>query len=369
MKKILFTISGIALIVLAFLVSSFLIKSKPAPKKDNKTHNITYVKAQAAKSTTSQSDMSYRGRISAYDNVALAAEVSGKILKGDVRFKTGESFRKGQVLVRIYNDDMQASLKSGKSNLLQTLSKILPDIRIDFKNEFEKWNAFFSAIDPSKPLPELPKMNSDKEKVFMAANNVLSSYYSLQQQEINLKRYTIYAPFNGSFREVKKEIGAVASPGAELATIVHSNLLEIVVPVFPADLKWLKKGDRVTLKGNQDEVATAVVSRISDFIDESMQSVNVYLTYQVTGNAHFLLGEYVDVEFTGTELTGFEIPREALLNNNEVYQLKNGKLHKVQVNILRQLNDSFIISGLSENDIIVTESLASINPVTEYKAR
>lgn len=366
-KKILYGLAGVMLIVIAFAVSGFLVKSKPEPKTDNKKHNVMYVKASKVDVVETDADMTYRGRIAAFDNVSLAAEVSGKIIQGNVRFKTGESFRKGDILINIYSEDVVASLKSGKSSLLQTLSKILPDLKVDYPSEFNKWDNFFSSIDPAKPLPELPEINSNKEKVFLASNNVLSTYYNLQQQEINLKRYTIRAPFNGIFKTVNKEIGAVSSPGAELATIIRSDKLEVVVPVFPNDLKWINKGDRIKIIGSNGNVQSATVSRISGFVED--QSVNVYLTYIASGSNKFLEGEYVDAIFSGAIVSGFEIPREALVDNNYVYELSGGKLQKVPVEIKRQLDDSLIIEGIDASKTIVTESLASVNANIEYLAR
>ncbi len=366
-KKILYGLAGVLLIVIAFAVSGFLIKSKPEPQKDSKHHNVMYVKASQVELVEVDADMSYRGRVDAFDNVSLAAEVTGKIMQGDVRFKAGENFKKGDVLIHIYSEDVEASLKSGKSGLLQTLSQILPDLQVDFPNEFDKWNNFFNSIDVAKALPALPEINSSKEKVFLAANNVLSTYYSLQQEEIVLERYTIRAPFDGSFKSVSKEIGAISSTGSELATIIRSDKLEIIVPVFLSDLKWISKGDKIKITGNNGVEQTATVSRISSFVED--QTVNVYLTYIASGSNKFLEGEYVDAVFTGSKVTGFEIPREALIDKNYVYELSAGKLQKIQVTIERELDDISIISGIDASKTIVTESLASVDANMEYLAR
>lgn len=367
--KILYGILSISLLVMAFMVSGFLVKSKAEPKVDEAKQNSMYVKTQKVILKATQSDMNYRGRVSAYDQISLSAEVSGKIMQGDIRFKTGESFKKNQVILNIYKEDVEVSLKSGKSTLLQTLSKILPDIQVDYEKQYNKWNQFFQAIDPEQPLPKLPEINSNKEKVFLASNNVLSSYYNLQQQEINLQRYQITAPFDGIFKTVNKEIGAVSSPGSELANIIRSDKLEIIVPVFPVDLKWIKKGDLVKITDNNNREQIAKVSRIAGFVEEATQSVNVYLTYDVKKGASFLEGEYVDVSFSGVEITGFEIPREALVDENYVYLLDQQKLQKTPIEILRQLEDSYIISGIDSSKTIVTESLATIDDHVIYLAR
>jgi multidrug efflux pump subunit AcrA (membrane-fusion protein) len=368
-KKILYGLISLVIISLALGFSAYLINAKPIPKKDNNKEKIMYVKTQRGQFTEMNSDMVYRGRITAFDNVSLAAEVSGRLMQGDVRFKIGESFSKNDVIIKIYSENVEAALKSGKSSFLQTVSKILPDLKVDYKDQYDKWISFFNAINPEKTLPELPEIYSDKERVFLASNNVLSNYYSLKQQQINLKRYIIHAPFNGSFKSVNKEIGAVASPGAELATIIRSDKLEVVVPVFPKDLVWIKKGDKVLINDSRGLERTATVSRISGFVDEATQSVNVYLTYIASGSNSFLEGEYVDVNFKSVKVSGFQIPREALVDNYFVYELSDNKLRKLKVEIVRTLNDSFIVSGIDSTNTIVTESLASINSSLKYMAR
>ncbi len=368
-KKIIYGTLSLMILVFAITFSGRLINAKPQPKKDNKKHNVTYVKTEKVTYKKINSEMSYRGRVTAFDNVSLSAEVSGKILQGDVRFKTGEQFSKGQVLLRIYSEDVEASLKSGKSSYLQTIAGILPDLKVDYRDEYEKWMSFFNHIDVEKALPQLPQINSDKEKVFLASNNVLASYYNLRQQEINLSRYTIRAPFNGSFKSVNKEIGAVSSPGSELASLIRTDKLEVTVPVFPTDLDNIKKGEKVEIINHSGVSQMATVSRISDFVDAGTQSVNVYLSYSASSTTGFLEGEYVDVNFNGKPVKGFDIPREALLNDQEVYVLENKKLHRTQVDIVRQLEDSYIITLADTTALVVTESIASVNANTEYQAR
>lgn len=368
-KKAINGILIVTVIAISLAATVFLVRSKPAPAKDNKIENVLYVKAENPVYNDQETEFVYRGRVSAYDNISLSAEVSGKIMQGDVRLKTGERFNKGNVIIKIYDEDIKASLRSGKSSFLQTVSRILPDMKVDFANEYQKWLNFFNAIDPDKALPALPKINSDKERVFLASNNVLSSYYNLQQQEIILERYVIKAPFTGIFKSVNKEPGAIASPGAELANIIRSDKLEIIVPVFPDDLKWIKKGEKVSITGIYGETYQATVSRISGFVDQSTQSVNVYLTYNPKGKDSFLEGEYVDVVFNGVKVSGFEIPREALVDDHYVYELKDNMLEKTKVDVVRMSDDKVIIAGLDTSKVIVTESLTTPSQSVKYIAR
>jgi multidrug efflux pump subunit AcrA (membrane-fusion protein) len=364
--KLIYGFVSLSLIILAFITSSFLIKSKPETKVDKTKVSHMYVKTKNVSYQTTNPKMKYRGRVTAYDNISLSTEVSGKILKGDIRFKAGEHFKKNQVLINIYSKDVEAALKSSKSSFLQTLSRILPDLQVDFKNEYPKWLDFFKSIDPDKALPELPEIASNQEKVFLASNNVLSSYYNLQQQEINIRKYQIRAPFNGVFKAVNKEIGAVASPSAELAKIIRTDKLEIVVPIFPEDLQWISKGETAQMEGNHGFTGEGIISRTSGFVEENSQSVNIYLSYDNQISQGLLEGEYVDVLLEGESAEGFEIPREALVDEQFVYELKNEKIVKTPIHIVRRLADSYIIDGLDSTQTIVIESLASVNDNINY---
>ena len=44
-------------------------------------------------------------------------------------------------------------------------------------------------MDIKKSIKELPKPKSDKEKLFVAAKNILTNYYTIKNLEIKLKKY------------------------------------------------------------------------------------------------------------------------------------------------------------------------------------
>jgi multidrug efflux pump subunit AcrA (membrane-fusion protein) len=368
-SKILYTIGAITIILLSFLITGKLIMSKPVTKTNEQSENLLTVKANTAKNANYDSNVTYRGRISSYETISLSTEVSGKILQGEVPFKTGQAFKKNDLLVQIYNEDVKTALMSGKSSFLRTISAILPDMNIDFPNEYAKWAAFFSQVKVDGKLPKLPDTKTDQEQIFLASKGVLSEYYSLRQQEINLKKYTIYAPFNGSFKTVSRQIGSVANMGAELASIIRTDKLEITVPVLPEDVKWIKKGNQVKLIGSQS-VKTGQVSRIADFIDASTQSINIYIDYYPNGEYAFITGQFVDTEFNiSKKINGIKIPREALLDNNQVYVVQDQLLTLKSIKIERMLDDYIIISGIQDGETIVMESLANISEGTKVLTR
>jgi multidrug efflux pump subunit AcrA (membrane-fusion protein) len=369
-KKILYFIGSIAVMGLAVALTGFFMNNQPEPKRSVKGEDLLTVDIDTVATELMHPSMQYEGRVNSYETVSLAAEVSGKIMPGDVPLKEGEDFQKGDLLVEIYDEDAKAAMTSGKSNFLRTLSSILPDLKVDFPREYQKWKDFFNAIDVRGDLPELPGINSEQEQVFLASRGVLSEYYSLRQREINLSKYDLYAPFDGAFMKVNKQVGAIANPGAALASIVRTDRLEVAVPVPPEDAKWVSPGDPVRLNGSNGVVKTGTVTRIADFLDPSTQSVNVYIQYLPDGDGSYKVGEFVQATFKiSKQVSGFTIPREALLNNSQVYVVNDEHLRKKPITVVRKLSDHAVISGLDNGTVVVTESLVDVEEGQKVKTR
>ncbi len=83
-----------------------------------------------------------------------------------------------------------------------------------------------------------------------------------------------------------------------------------------------------------------------------------------------LAGEFIDVEFTiSKKVSGIKIPREALLDNNQVYIIENEILKLKSVKIERTMDDYLIISGINDDETIVMESLADASEGTQVITR
>ena len=362
MKKRIINISiTLIIVVTAIMVSAFMIKNKPEPARDMNQQDLLYVKTEAATTMEIHPNASYRGRVASLENVVLSAEVSGKILPGDVPLKEGQSYRKGEVLIEIYSEDMKASLQSMRSSYLQLMSSALPDLKIDYPGQYEKWSGFFNSIDINSMMPELPVIESEKERVFVASKNILTQYYSIIQQEVNYKRYTLYAPFNGTYKTVTSEVGSVASMNMQIATLIRTDEMEVIVPVLPEELDWIGEDMTVDLYRNNGKTVQGEISRIASFIDPGSQSVNVYISVQNNKNQHLLEGEYVEAAFTSPNtISGMIIPREALVGESSIYILEDGKIAEREITVRDRLEDHLIIDGYAEGTNVIIESLVDV---------
>jgi membrane fusion protein, multidrug efflux system len=369
-SKLIFSITGALILAGAVFLTVLLMKNQPQAQKQQKQQSSLHVKAQKVVNEPVESAVSHQGRISSYETVTLSAEVNGRIMEGSVLFKEGEEFKKGELLISIYNDDIRASLTASKSNFLQKLSAVLPDLRIDFPKEYNKWNGFFNSIKVDASLPPLPEILSDKERVFMSSKGILSEYFSISGQEINLNKYKIYAPFDGAFKDIQRYTGAVANMGATLATIVRTDRLEMIVPVPPEDAKWIEPGIPVTISGENGHTASGTVSRVAGFVDETTQTVKVYVKYIPKGKQAFKIGEFAVATFDiDKQVKGIKIPREALINGEKVYVIKNNRLQQQKITTERKLADHVILSGLDDGTLVVTESLVDVSEGDNVKIK
>lgn len=369
-KNSIYFIGSIAVLGLAGALTGFFMNNQAEPKQSKQQEALLSVEIDTVETQKMNPSMRYEGRINSYETVSLSAEVSGRIMPGEVPLKEGEDFEKGDLLVQIYDEDTRAAVTSGKSNFLRTLSSIMPDLKVDFPEEYDKWKGFFNAIDVKSELPDLPLINSEQEQVFLASRGVLSEYYSLRQQEINLDKYNLYAPFDGAFMKVNQQVGAIANPGAALASIVRTDRLEVVVPVPPEDAQWVSPGDPVKLDDGKNDNKTGTVTRVADFLDPSTQSVNVYIQYMPNGKGSFKVGEFVEATFKiSKQVSGFTIPREALLNENQVYIVNDQKLKKKPVEVARKMSDHAVVSGLDDGSLVVVESLVDVEEGQKVEIR
>ncbi len=290
-------------------------------------------------------------------------------MKGDVSFNVGESFSKGDLLVKIDDEIELYNMKSRKSSFLNSVAGMLPDLRVSFPENYEEWNSFMESIDVDKKLPDLPEISTTQERVYMASRNILTNYYTIKSAEASFLYYHIYAPFDGTITEVSLEEGAVANPGSKLGKIIDTKMLELEVPVEIGNAKWLKIGQSV--KVSDDKKSSSWIGKIvrkSQNVNPTTQSINVYVSINSTSKNPLYKGEYLSANFSGIKLFNvMEIPRKAVFNQNEVFIVNDGLLEKKEIKIEKINKDKVYFSGLDNEVNIVAEPLINASENTKVQ--
>ena len=349
------------LIGFSYQVMAYLISLKKEPDRRPPTIPVRTVIVRKYEPGRVTSPVTADGRVVSTQEINVSTEVRGKILEGDITIKKGQKFKKNDVLIRIFDGNAVNSLRSRKSAFLQKIADILPDLKVDYQESYSEWMNFFKAVDIDSDLPSLPKIKTEQEKIFVASRNILTDYYSIKSDEITLDKYTIRAPFEGTFVEVFMEVGAIANPGATLARIIRTDRLELEVPVEVANARLIDVGDETDIIAEDSTTLwKGTVVRKSGFVEAGTQSMSIFVSIGSTRKQPAFQGQYLTVVFPGRPIDGvMEIPREAVFNTNEVFIIENDKLVKQTIEIHKINEKTLLFSGLDVGTDIVVEPLVN----------
>src|SRR6056300_918229 len=166
MRKIILSVLGILLIVFSVLFAKRLIdnKNKPKPVKEKVVKTVF---TDTVKNGTVKIIIPANGSLVAKHRVELYSEVQGIFKSSSKLFKPGQEYNKGQALIRMDASEHFANVQSAKSKLYNTIAAIMPDLRLDFPEVYQKWQTYLNGFDMGKSTPKLPKMTSKKENYFI----------------------------------------------------------------------------------------------------------------------------------------------------------------------------------------------------------
>jgi len=356
-KSLISIVAIIILFALSYFLYSMLTGFAESPEEKQREDIKLFIRTQKVAYTTNTAKIIETGRLSSQHMVDLSAEVQGQILRGNVILKEGTKFKKGDLLIRIFDEEAKNNLKASKSRFMNGIASILPDIRIDFPESYQKYEDFFNSIIIDKPLPELPQLDSDKEKVFLASRNILNDYFNIKSAEVRLAKYRLYAPFDGTFTAVYLEAGSVANPGSRIASMIRTDKMELEVPVRIEDTYWIGVGDKVKLSTKDRHLSwTGKVVRKSNFMDPNSQTITVYIAVSPENGKPLFPGQYLFAEFASKTLDGtMAIPRNAVFDKNKVFTVEDGLLKENTINILKKNETTILFSGLTEGVEVVIE--------------
>lgn len=369
-RKLIIIGSALGIITLSFMVAGYFAGQKEAPKDQKAIVAKKVVETKKVNYESLKTNVVTYGRVETAQSLDLLSEVSGRMFEGRVRLKAGENFSKGTLL--FYIDDQEASLnlKSQKSNFLRDLAGILPDLKVDFNDNFDSWQKYFSALDIEKRFPDLPKSVSEKEKTFLATKGIFSTYYSIMSAEVRLDKHKYYAPFSGSVTEVMMQSGSFVNPGTKIGRVMREGLHELKVSVETKDIPWIQQNSPVKIYSEEaQKYWDGSVVRISDYVNQNTQSIDVFIAIQSDGDKIYD-GQFFQAAIPARTITdGMIMPRNAIYNGDEVFVVEDSLLKVRQINVVRLTDENAIFNGLQEGEDLVVMPLigAYNNMVVEKK--
>ncbi len=356
MRKIILSILGILIIAGAVALGNY-ITGKKKKRKPNFSKIIKTVFIEDVVNKEVPITLNASGNLIAKNKIEIFSEVQGVLKKQNKPFKAGTRYRKGEVLLNINSAEFYANLQSQRNNLFNLVTSIMPDIRLDYPSEFNKWENYLQQFNVNKSTPELPEMKTDKEKYFISGRGITSSYYTIKNLEVRLGKYNIRAPFTGILTESLVSPGALVRNGQKLGEFIDESVYELEVTVNSNYADLLVVGNSVTLTNlEKTKTYTGKVVRVNGKVDLQSQTIKVYIE---VAHKDLKEGMYLEANLKAkVEKDAIEISRKLLVDNSKVYTVKNDSiLSLVHINPVHFNSETVIIKGLNNNTKILTQVL------------
>lgn len=354
-RKIVVACSGVLIIALSLVVMRLLANQKKRPERKTQMEQVFMSPLLEVNNSSMKTSLSAMGVVEAVNKVEIYAEVGGIMKMTSKNFLEGMSYRGGELMISIDSQEDEMNLKSMKSELLNLIVELLPDLKLDYINSYEQWSEYLKNYNIEGKTEELPSPLSEQEKYFISARGIQQKYYDIKSLEAKLFKYNIYAPFDGELIESNIKPGTLVRTGQKLGEYINSNQFDLVVSLSLEDAKSVKQGSEVDVVSNATgETWSGEVHRVNKSIDEMTQTVKAFV--RINGN-DLKEGMFLKAEiYTGKTNSGIEIPRKLLLEDNSVFVLENDMATKVKVNVIQQKDDKVIVSGIEDGSKVILKA-------------
>lgn len=347
---------GIVILVGAGFITWRMMKSDKEKKEEPKQQKARAVKALSINNKANKATIPVTGKLEASQRIEVYAEVQGRFLRSGHPFKTGVRFQKGDILVQIDKQQAAYNLRSQKSNLKNSITQMLPDLKIDYPQHFDRWKQYLKNIKLDQPLPPLPQVKEQQVDYFISARNIYSLYNTIKAQQQRLKDFTIRAPFDGVLTEALIERGTLVRPGQKLGEFIQPDRFELQASLGANELTKVDIGDTVTLHSNDISGQwQGELIRINKKINPNTQSVQVTIATRGEGLKE---GMYLEgTIYTGTIPNTCLVPRRFIEEGKYVWVIRDQKLDKATVQLLHSSNGTAIVRGLKDGVQILNEAI------------
>ena len=354
-------ISFLILIVGGFVSQKFKAKKTSTVSEEPVKQELIVVESAQFQKEDLPSSINIDGRINAVEKIDIAAEVTGRLIPIERTWRQGSYFKKGELLFKVDSEDERYNLFAQRSNLLNAITQIMPDLKFDFPEAFDSWKYYLDDFDPEKTTPPLPDVTTEQEKYYVAGKNIYNLYYSIKSAEDRLKNFRVYAPFNGVFLSINAFPGSLVSPGASLGRLMNISKYEMETPINMKDFNLVKRGQGVKLYSTDlNKTFKGTISRISNTIDQTTQSIPIYIS--VTGKG-LRDGMYLEGKLKGGTINNVAaIPREAIVGQNSLYILVDSVIHQKEIEIVLRSDENVFVRGIEPEENVIIKGLNSLSP-------
>jgi RND family efflux transporter MFP subunit len=370
-KKLLKIILPIIIIIVGVIAAKQLMQMRQAPHKAEKPNQGTLVRVIEIKKADVPVVISANGTVQSRRVVDITPQVSSKVSWIAPDFIAGGFFSQGDRLFSLEKDDYELDLEKAGAELAQAeldLAKVLSQADIS-RNE---WTTLHPDIPPTPLVVYEPQVKSSQAKL-------TSAKATIRRIQLDLKRTTLFAPFNCRIRSENVDIGQYVRSGSAVAQIAGTSVAEVIIHLSPGELQWLIFPDSSTSsKGSKALIAFSgtgkektwegrVVRSLGE-VDTKSRMVGIVVAvddpYNLLKHDPFNLplaeGLFVSVKIKGKPLQKtVEIPRSALRDDSSVWIASNDDTLLIQqVTVSRKTRETVLIqTDLDDGERVITSGV------------
>lgn len=333
------------------------------------------------------------GTVKACHRAKMSAPSGGQI--AHLLVKKGERVKAGQVLLELWNNDLQAQAKLAQEQLTTSQTQARQScLQADLaEKEYSRaaqlqLKGFISseALDIKASASHVAR-----EGCMAAKSQIEQSRSRIAAAQAGLERMILKAPFDGIVADISGELGEYATPSPPgiptppAIDLIDDRCLYVSAPIDEVDAAYIKTGQatRITLDAVKGKSYAGRVKRIAPYVlelEKQARTVEVEVDFIEPPTTENLLAGYsADVEIIHTSHQNvLRIPTQALQEGKRVLVYgKDGVLQERTVSTgLANWEQTEIISGLAEGDRIVltldqagVKAGAKVQPETDKPAR
>ncbi len=315
-------------------LSSAYGSSYPAPP--------TEVAALTVRTESLPQSLEAVGSLEAVNQVALSAEVAGRVTA--IRFEAGTRATRGMPLVQLYDAPEQADRAAAHAA------------------------AQFAKLQFDRSQELAPTGAESRELLQQRTAELARAQAAVDQLDARITQKTIRAPFDGRVGIRRVNLGQYVNAGDPIATLVSLNPLYVNFTVPQQELVKLAVGGQVTVRTDAfpDKTFTARVNAIAPEVSAETRNVAVQATLQ---NPDELLRPGLHVS-ASVELPvrqeAIVVPLTAIntsASGDSVFVVRNGKAEAVPVVAGRRVGTRVVVErGLAAGDVVITSGQIRVQP-------
>lgn len=286
------------------------------------------------------------GSLLPQEETQIKAEVTGRVVA--LKIDEGANVRKGALLVKLFDEDLQAQLK-----------KLQVQLQIAAKTE-----------ERNRDLLEISGIS--QQEYDLASLQVDNLNADIQSVKIAIGKTEIRAPYSGKLGLRNVSLGAYVSPNEVLTTLRQVDALKLEFSIPEKYAKELKVGSLISFRvdgGEQDHKAAVIATESG--VDPTTRTLTVRA--RVTEKHPELVpGIFARVNLQlGKNAKALLVPSQAVIPQARGKQIIIFRKDSAQfVPVETGLRDSVfvqIVSGARVGDTVVTTGLMAVRPNAKLK--